>query len=147
MRLRFPRLAVLGLALAPLLRAGDLPARARTLFDAYLARASRTVTAYRAEIRVGDDPGNSGPGRLTGQSAYLGTFTYRPVTYAELSREERAALVHDPQFRAFLASLDRRASPPPAGPIAPDSAGPLRHLRIPPEEMCRPGPFVIALPP
>jgi hypothetical protein len=123
--------------MAARLRADGVPGPARTLFDAYLAQAARTVTAYRTEIRIGEDPKDTGPGRLWGESAYLGRFTYRPVTYAELSRAERARLVHDPQFRAFLERQGR--------PAAPSSAPADFQVSLSPEEMLRSAPFVVVL--
>ena len=136
-----------GLLAVPRLPAQDLPGPALPLFNAYLAQAARTVTAYRTDLRIGDEPKGPEPGRLAGESAYLGSFTYRPKTYAELSPAERAVLVHDPQFHAFLVAL-RRPNPPPANPKA-DRAGPNAdfHCAISPEEMLRNRPFVIVLPP
>ena len=87
---RFAGLLLPSLILAAPLRAEGLPGPARQLFDAYLAQAARTMTSYRTEIRIGNDPKDADPRRLSGESAYLGRFTYRPVTYAELSRAERA---------------------------------------------------------
>ena len=126
------------------LRAGGGPDRALTLFDAYLAQSARTVTAYRADIRMGDDPKGRGPERLVGESAYLGRFTYRPKTYAELSRPERALLVHDPQFHAFLLG---RAPPPSPGAARPPADGSAAdfHCAISPAEMLRSHPVVIEL--
>jgi hypothetical protein len=145
----FPRsggLLLLSLGLAARLAADDLPGRALPLFDAYLAQAARSVAAYRTEIRIGDDPKNAGAGRRAGQSAYLGPFTYRPITYAELSREDRALLVHDPQFHAFLVRRQRPAAPMRGEPRTAAPSGPDRRCAIPPEEMLRSRPFVIVLP-
>ena len=126
------------------LRAGSGPDRALTLFDAYLAQAARTAPAYRADIRKGDDPKGGGPERLVGESAYLGSFTYRPKTYAELSRPERALLVHDPQFHAFLLGRHPPPSSIAARPAALESAADF-HCTISPEEMLRSQPLLIEL--
>jgi len=128
------RLPLLSLTLALRLGATGVPGPALPLFDAYLAEAARTVTAYRADIRIGADPKDAGPGRLGGESAFLGRFTFRPVTYAELSRTERARLVRDPQFRAFLQRLGGSAEPPTDF-----------HVTIAPSEMLRSGPFDLVL--
>ena len=87
---RVGRSLLLGLLLVARLAADETPGRALSLFDAYLAQAALSVTAYRTDIRIGDDPKNATGGRLAGQSAFLGSFTYRPITYAELSRADRA---------------------------------------------------------
>jgi hypothetical protein len=127
-------LLLLGLTLAVHLGATGVPGPALPLFDAYLAEAARTVTAYRADIRIGADLKDAGPGRLEGESAFLGRFTFRPVTFAELSRTERARLVHDPQFRAFLQKLGQPA------PLPTDF-----EVTITPAEMLRSGPFDVVL--
>jgi len=125
------------LVLAARLGADGVPGPALPLFDAYLAQAARTVTAYRAEIRIGEDPKTTTAERLRGESAYLGRFTYRPVAYAELSRAERAQLVHDPQFRAFLERQGR--------PADPSSAPADFQVTLSPEETLRTSPFVVIL--
>ena len=144
-----PRLSgvlLIGLSLVVPLAADDLPGHALPLFDAYLAEEAKSVTAYRADIRIGDDPKDLEGGRRSGESAYLGAFTYRPITYAELSRSERALLVHDPQFHAFLVSEAQSFATRADG--RPASSSPARfHFTIPPDEMLRTRPFVIVLPP
>ena len=140
-------ICLFGLLLGVAIRAADVPGPALPLFDAYLAEAARSVTAYRTEIRLGADPKDLGHGRQAGQSAYLGSFTYRPVTYAELDREERARLVHDPQFHAFLAKLSRPGTGTRAAPTTRYSTATTFRCTIAPEEMLRTEPFVIVLPP
>jgi hypothetical protein len=142
----FVGLLFFALGLASWLRADDFPGPALPLFDAYLAEAAKTVAAYRTDIRLGDDPKDAGAGRRSGESAFLGRFTYRPTTYAELSRSERALLVHDPQFHAYLVSLRRPSAPPSGdwGTASPSLVG--FKFTIPPYEMLRSQPFVIVLP-
>src|SRR5476649_2073964 len=141
------RLLFLALMFAARLGAESLPGPALPLFDAYLAESARSVTAYRADIRIGEDPRDAGPGRLFGESAFLGRFSFRPVTYAELSRTERALLVHDPQFRAFLQRRIRLAPNREDRPAA-SSADPIDfHVAIAPKEMLRREPFDIVLRP
>jgi hypothetical protein len=145
-----PRLGgilLLNLLLVARVRADGIPGRALPLFDAYLAQSARTVTAYRTAIRIGEDPKTLAVGRVVGESAYLGSFTYRPKTYAELSQAERALLVHDPQFRDFLAGRLPPASPLPR---ARDGASPPPgdfRCTIDPEEMLRTRPFIVVLAP
>jgi len=139
-------LLLLGAILVARVVADELPGSALSLFDLYLAQAARTVTAYRTDIRLGGDPKNEEPGRQDGQSAFLGRFTYRPITYAELAPSERALLVHDPQFHAFLVSLGRASAHPGGGrPDGPPEAADYRFT-IAPDEMLRSQPFVIVLP-
>jgi hypothetical protein len=136
-----------GLLAVPRLQAEEVPGRALPLFNAYLAQAALTVTADRTDLRIGDETKGPEPGRLTGESAYLGPFTYRPKTYAELSQAERALLVHDPQFHAFLVARGRHTPPPPDPKIDRTAPKVDFHCEISPEEMLRSRLFVIVLPP
>jgi hypothetical protein len=133
-----PFLAFFGLiALAlPALRAQAPLGSALVLFNAYLAQAAADNPAYRADIQPAADLGHPPAGRLSGFSAILGPFTYRPKTFAELAPTARANLLHQPGFRAFLIAARDRGGLPPAAPVA-----------IAPEDMLRLGPLFIALPP
>ena len=85
------------------------PASALTLFDAYLAEAALTEVSYRADLRPCSDATHVPLGRLLGRGPMIGPFTYRPKTYDELSRPERAAMLHDPKFHAFLIAAREQA--------------------------------------
>jgi hypothetical protein len=108
---------------------------ALALLDAYLAHAALEWPAYRTDLEQGGDPRNVAPGRLLGFSPTLGPFTYRPRTYDKLSPGERAALMHDPRFRAFLIATCRQTDRPA-----------IELISISPEEMLRSGPVFITLP-
>jgi len=140
------------------------PASALTLFDAYLAEAARTVPLYRTDLRAGGDPQHIPLGRFFGQGSMIGPFTYRPKTYDELTREERAELIRDPKFHAFLIA-SREQTDDPRGEDTPVAGGtPLhrgaRHstptpvtrpavekFSISPGEMLQRRPLFVVLPP
>ena len=115
--------------------AADQDHSALTLLNSYLEREARTNPEYRADLRRGGDPARLPPGRLFGRGSLLGPFTYRPQTYAELSRPQRALLLRDPQFRAFVATIAQRGQP-----LAP------RRRFIGPEEMLGRRPVLIVIP-
>ena len=102
------------------------------VIDGYLARAASSNPIYRADLRPGGDPNNLPAGRQFARGAWLGPFTYRAKTYRELTPAERAALLGDPNFRAYIAAATFRR-----GNTA---------IAIPPAEMLKPGPFIVALP-
>lgn len=113
------------------------------VFDAYLAHAARTAPEYRADLRPVGPNESEASGRLLARGPIIGTFTFRPKTYGELSRSERADMLRDSRFRAFLA-LRKQADHGPAGLAAhpatrlpsTSGAGPaLEQLEISPEEM------------
>lgn len=125
------------------LSAQDCPGNALGLFDAWLAQTAAETPAYRADLRAGGDPDAIPPGREFGRSALLGPFTYRPKTYGELTRSERAAVLADPKFRAFLITMRRQCDGENgADPAAPRPASPRDPMEISltPVEMLHPGP-------
>src|ERR1019366_9458019 len=71
------------------------------LFNSYLAQAAVVTSEYRADLRPGGDPARMPAGRCFGRSPILGSFTYRPKTYDELSLQARAALLREPKFHEF----------------------------------------------
>ena len=93
----------LGLAWASPGRTEAISANALALLDAYVAQAARSLPADRANIVLGECP-HPPPGRFLANSAWLGPFTYRPKAYRELSGSDRAALLRDPAWPAFLAT-------------------------------------------
>jgi hypothetical protein len=127
-----PRAAA-ALAAAALL-SGSAPGQPRgnalDLLDAYLWEAAATTPAYRADLRAGAGPSDAADGRRAGVSPVLGPFTYRPRTFPELSASERSGVLADPALGNFLRK--RRAA--------------ALRLAIPPAEMLRPGPLVVAVP-
>jgi hypothetical protein len=165
--LRFFRFALAGVAVTLSLTTqaapnASAPASALTLFDAYLAQAAVSQPIYRADLRPAGDAGHVPIGRLLGRGPMLGPFTYRPKTYEELSRPERAAMLHDPKFHAFLVAareeadaggddvqttgdgvpiLGRKRLIPLTGPRAA-----LECFSVSPAEMLQHRPFVIVLP-
>jgi len=132
MQIRHLRVTLIIAILATCIRADAPPGNALTLFNAYLAQAAVKTIAYRADLQPGGDARKIPSGRLFGVSPLLGPFTYRPKTYGELTPAERAALIHDPKFRAFL--------------IAARQPGDLQKITLPPDEMLRSRPAVITLP-
>jgi hypothetical protein len=131
---------------SPHLRA-DNPAggNALALLDAYLAQAALDTPAYRADLKAGGARGKVPPGRLLGMAPLLGFFTYRPRTYGELARGERAALLHDPRFHAFLTATREQSARGNAPQAQPHPE--MRNISITPGQMLQPGPVMIALPP
>jgi len=101
---------LLGLASAGPASAQAVPGPALEIINAYLARAAESDPADRADVKLGDPPRLSA-GRFAAYSPLLGDFSYRPKTYDELSRADRAALLRDPAFHAFLAARRRPGSP------------------------------------
>jgi hypothetical protein len=151
MPLRFALIVALAAAVPA---AGALPAQvpsgnALGLIDAWLAHAAGSSASFRADLRPGGDPANLPPGRFLCRSPFLGAFTYRPKTYRELSPAERRSVLCDPRFRAFLVSV-REASDRDDGGKVPDRRAAARSgpedIRVPPEEMLRPGPLWVFLP-
>jgi hypothetical protein len=135
---------------ANFLFAQDRPGNALGLFDAWLAQAAAETPAYRADLRAGGDPDAIPPGRGFGRSALLGPFTYRPKTYGELTRSERAAVLADPKFRAFLIAMRRQCDGENGvEPVAPRPANRPDPMQISPTpvEMLHPGPAWWVLPP
>jgi hypothetical protein len=156
--LRFFRFALAGVAVTLSLTTqaapnASAPASALTLFDAYLAQAAVSQPIYRADLRPAGDAGHVPIGRLLGRGPMLGPFTYRP---------ERAAMLHDPKFHAFLVAareeadaggddvqttgdgvpiLGRKRLIPLTGPRAA-----LECFSVSPAEMLQHRPFVIVLP-
>jgi hypothetical protein len=124
------------------------------IFDAYLAHAARTIPEYRADLRpVGPNESDSS-GRLLARGPIIGAFTFRPKTYGELNRTERADMLRDPRFRAFLVALRTQADRRPAGlaehqatllPRASDVGAALEHFEISPEEMLQRRPMFVVL--
>jgi hypothetical protein len=90
---------------ANFLPAQDRQGNALAVFDAWLAQAAANNIIYRTDFQTGGDPAAIGPGRAFGRSALLGGFTYRPKTYRDLTRSERAAMLADPKFRTFLIAV------------------------------------------
>lgn len=130
---RYPAL-VLTAALVARAQPAELPPTALVLLNAYLAQAALSDPADRADARVGDPPDVSS-GRLAGYSSLLGSFSYRPKTYADLDRTERTALLRDPAWHAFLAAANRR-NPGRAEPPSPRTAtGGAARFTVSPEEM------------
>jgi hypothetical protein len=121
-------------------------ANALEMLDAYLVQAAQTDPAYRADIVVGETP-NRAPGRLRGYSSFLGPFDYRPKTYGELTRPERAALLRNPALHAFLAAV-RPAEAKPAG-VGPRATATerLRQFSVTPAEMLAAPPVQVVIPP
>ena len=99
--------------------------------DAYLAAAAPTRPEYRTELRAGGPPGTLPTGRRLARGPVLGTFTYRPKAYAELTLAERRSLLREPGFLAYLAARLARAP----------------QLAPTPEEMLERRPLVLRLPP
>jgi len=131
------------------LHAETQPGNALMLFDAYLARAALERPAYRTDLQPGGEPRTIPPGRLLGSSPTLGPFTYRPRTYDELTRAERAVMMRDPKLRSFLIAtreqIDRGAAASEKTPArAPRPR--IERIAISPEEMLRSRPMLITLP-
>lgn len=143
---RFSTLLALALACARPAWAQASSANALERLDAYLVQAARIDPAYRADIVVGESPKLS-RGRFPGFSSFLGPFDYRPKTYGELTRSERAALLRDPAFHVFLTAARPSEEKPAAGP--PRSMGPARlpEFSITPEEMLATSALQVAIPP
>jgi hypothetical protein len=136
-----PFVCWVGLLLGIAVGAAAEPAPALDVLDAYLLQTARIDPSYRTDLRLPDDPKGRADGRLTAQSAFLGPFTYRAKTYAELTPDERVRVLQDPQWHAFL--LKRAATPPPLPPAGP----PVRYAgSIAPEDLLKPGLLRIALP-
>jgi len=127
----------------------DSPLSALVLFDAYLAEASRVNPLYRTDLRAGGDPAHVLPGRFLGQSPVLGLFTYRPKSYEELTLGERATLLHDPKFHAFLIASRSQADDgdePLSEPSESAAILPLpQKFSISPAEILRPRPVFVIL--
>jgi hypothetical protein len=120
---------------------GD-PSNALKELDAYLVQAARSDPAYRTDIKRDDVPDRSA-GRFPGYSSFLGSFSYRPKTYGELSRSERAELLSSAAFHSFLAagrgSLDIEIK----GPIS----APPRQFSVSAAEMLRTQAVTVMIPP
>ena len=165
LRIVFPMLLA-AILLASGLRAASgspAPASALTLFDAYLAEAALSQPIYRTDLRPGGDAAHVPLGRLLGRGPMIGSFNYRPKTYEELSRMERAAMLHDPKFHAFLIAAREQADAGGDGvqtgedtvpvlgrkSLIPGRSGPLPILQrfsISPSEMLQRRPVFVVLP-
>jgi hypothetical protein len=101
---------------------------ALTTLNRFLADSAPSTPAYRTELRRGTDPEPASHGRLAGSSPLIGPFTYRAKTYAELTQVERADLLRDGRFHAYLLEKSRTFS-------------------IHPEDMLEPQPLIVPLDP
>jgi hypothetical protein len=147
---RFPRLAsalAVAMALARPLPAQEPIGNALMLFDSYLAQAALINPAYRTDLKAGTETAPP-PGRLLGESPILGPFTYRARTFGELTRGERADLLRDPGFRAFLITTSLQAECGGWPAIAAERTGqpPVTTFSVEPEEMLRPRAVRVILP-
>lgn len=131
---RLPRLASALAAAVALAR--PLPARepignALMLFDSYLAQAALINPIYRVE------------------SPILGEFSYRAKTFGELTRGERADLLRDPGFRAFLITTSVQAGYGDSPVIVAERTGqpPVTAFSVEPDEMLRARAVRVVLPP
>ena len=137
---------------AGFLLAGAAPVRAfagnaLTALDAYLAQAALTTPAYRADLQAGA-PGKTPPGRLSGVAPFLGPFTYRPKTFGELTAPERAALLRDPPFRAFVIATREESGRGGRTAAAGFGAPPrIASIAIGARDLLAPGPLFISVPP
>lgn len=73
----------------------------------FLAHYCAENITWQRELQ--SEPGNveeaaarTVPPRKVGVSAFAGAYSYRPVTWAELSSEERAEVLDDPRLKAWL---------------------------------------------
>ena len=105
-----------------------------TTFQARIRRQQAIVEEFRRS--AGGDPARVPAGRVFGLGPIAGPFTYRPKTYAELSRSQRAALLREPRFRRFVAQFASGRGVAPAA-----------RWTIAPEEMLSRRPCLLTLPP
>jgi hypothetical protein len=143
-----PVLAILAVAVA--LRAEEPAGNALGLMDAWLALQATRSAEFRADPSPMRDGATPAPGRLAGHSPLLGAFTYRPKAYGELNPRERAELLSDPGFRAFLASVRKTCDGPGFRadlPGRPSGHRDLGTVDLSPDEMLRPKPVWILVPP
>ena len=116
------------------------------LLDSYLAQTAPSVPSYRTDLQSCGEPKHLPPGRFFAVGPMIGPFTYRAKHYEELTKEERAAVLRDPRFRAFLIATrtqEDRPSPRESQPRA-VRLGPER-FSISPEEMLRDRPILIVV--
>ena len=130
------RFLALGLLLPHCPQAADQGRSAIAVLDAYLAGEAPSTPEYRADLQPGGDPARVPAGRLLGLGPIAGPFTYRPKTYAELSRSQRAALLREPRFRRFVAQFASGRGGAPAA-----------RWTVAPEEMLSRRPCLLTLPP
>ncbi len=114
------------------------PSNALVVFDAYLAQAARTAPQYRTDLRTSGNSTSKSSDRQLAHGALIGAFTYRPKTYAELSRDERVELLRDPKFRAFLLALRMQTDRAPVDIVAEDERRSAPHSLLPPGETSLP---------
>jgi hypothetical protein len=122
---------------------------ALALIDAWLALAAVHTASFRTDLQVGGDPAMLPSGRLFCRSQFLGGFTYRPKTYAELTPSERVMALCDPGFRWFVLSAREAADQggcPGGSRLKPGETPAAANVSVPPNELLRPGPFWIFLP-
>lgn len=123
-----------------------VPQTALSLFDSYLAQEAPVEPCYRTDLRAGGDPGHVPPGRFFAVGPMIGPFTYRAKTYGELTVEERAAVLHDPRFRAFLIATRVQEDRPPSWKSGARSLHPAQErLVLTPEEMLENRPVLVVL--
>ncbi len=146
-------LAIVFTAAVTSVAAADTP-NAVAVFDAYLAQAARTIPEYRADLRAIGPNDSGSPDRLLARGPIVGVFTFRPKTYSDLTRTERADLLRDPRFRAFLVALrtqvdggprDIAAYPPALLPPSMDARPALERFQISPQEMLQRRPMFVVL--
>ena len=101
---------------------------ALTTLNRFLADSAPTTPAYRMDLRRSTDPEPAPHGRLSGFSPLIGPFSYRAKTYAELTQLERAELLRDGRFHAYLLEKGRT-------------------FPIHPEDMLEPQPLIVPLDP
>ena len=102
-RLIFVMLIATSIAFARAQMAGTpVPKSPLQIYNEYLATYADLVPEYRTELTLGVEAGNNpkSPFRLA-RNALIGSYTYRPKTYTELTTQEQMDVERDEKFQAY----------------------------------------------
>ena len=128
------------------------------VLNAFLASIAKDHPEYKADIRLWQAGDPVAPGFQVGQSAALGSYTFRPKTWGELSDAEKTGVLANPRLKSFIVSLRNARLYPAVSAANPDDADrppgwfpvegapearPEYRVKISPEEMVRNRPVVI----
>jgi hypothetical protein len=103
------------------------------VLNAFIATFAKEDPRLKTEIVLTNDPSVVPAGKQLGYSRLVGYYSFRPKTWAELSDDERMAVLHDNRLRAFIVSLRNTSTYPSLTNALPATAVADNALRFPVE--------------
>lgn len=84
----------------------------KSVVNAFVALYCKENMSWKKDVRVTSTPREVPPGRQVGLSTYVGYYTFIPKTWDDLTPAQRAQVLADPRFKAFVISLAHPADYP-----------------------------------